>query len=148
MNQSRHRIRATIRAADLLAVYREQQKAQVARRFICTTLAGMMMDQLQHHPRFSQFLEDLGQSCNNRGRAAQEMYNFIFMYMKMREFEECIYPKLNKWCMEVFHQEFHGHHDLDIIAVERNMTFFEVRERLLQHAISNNPDEVFELDFS
>lgn len=146
MNQSRHRIHATIRVADLLAAYREQQKTPRARRFICTTLAEMLKDELQHHPRFGQFMEDLGRSCNNS--AAQEMYNFIFMHMEVTEFEACIYPKLNKWCMEVFNQEFRNHHDLDTIAVQRNMTFFEVRERMLQHAISNNPDDVIELDFS
>ena len=147
MNQSTSRIRASIRIADLLTAYREQQKTPRARRFICTTLAEMLKDELKHHPLFSQFEEDLGQSCNNGG-AAQEMYNFIFIYMEMQEFEDCIYPKLNNWCMETFHQEFRGHHDLDTIAVQRNMTFFEVRERMLQHAIRNNPDEVFELDFS
>lgn len=147
MNQSRHRIHATIRVSDLLTAYREQQKTPRARRFICTMLAEMLKDQLQHHPRFSQFLEDLGQSCNNGGNA-QEMYNFIFMHMEVTEFEDCIVPKLNNWCMETFHQQFRNHHDLDTIAVERNMTFFEVRERMLQHAISNNPDDVIELDFS
>lgn len=147
MNQSRPRIRATIRVADLLAVYREQQKTPRARRFICTNLAEMLMEQLKEHPRFAQFLEDLGQSCNNGG-PAQEMYNFIFMHMDIAEFEQGIYPNLQNWCRGTFHQEFRNHHDLDTIAVQRNMTFFEVRERMLQHAISNNPDDVIELDFS
>lgn len=148
MNQNSRRICATIRISDLLAVYRNQQKTGRARRFICTTLTGMLVNQLKHHPQFAQFKENVARSCNDHLEIPQEMYNFIFQYMNLPDFEQCIYPKLNKWCMGTFQQEFHGHHDLDRIAVQRQMTFFEVRERILQHAIRNNPDEVFELDFS